>query len=158
MSKLTLLDRSRIRSHLGYDRSAAIPAAAAIRLQYAFDADYSDWQLTGINGIRYWLDRCDRYLIATDPTQGDQFTTRTLIIGDVNRSTTTTTVADLKNWWGEYLEQTDQLANKLSVPNFRRILTSRNLFVRWGDDYIKSIPGAPDNAVGDRIWSNLNCL
>lgn len=158
MSKLTPTDRDRIRSHLGYDRTAAIPAAAAIRLQYAFDGEYSDFTLTGVNGIRYWLDRCDRYLIATDPTAGDQFTTRTQIIGDVNRSTTTTTVADLKNWWDEYLRQTDQLANKLSVPNFRRSETARYLFMRWGDDYVKSIPGVPDNAVGDRIWFSLNHL
>jgi hypothetical protein len=158
MSKISLVDRDRIRSHLGYDITSAIPVAAYIRLQRALDLEYSDYAITATNGIQYWLDRCDRYLVASDPTSAEQFTTRTQIIGDVNRSTTTITIADITNWWELYLNQTDELASKLSVPNFRRPGTARHLFERWGDDYIKYIPGAPDNAIGDRVWFALNYI
>jgi hypothetical protein len=158
MSKISPTDCDRIRSHMGYDITIAIPVAAYIRLQRALDLDYSDYAIAGTNGIKYWLDRCDRYLVASDPTSAEQFTTRTQIIGDVNRSTTTIAVADINNWWELYLSQTDELAAKLTAPNFRRPETARHLFERWGDDYIKLIPGAPDNAVSDRVWFALNVI
>lgn len=152
MPSLTPIDKDRCRAHLGYDAVRGVPVAAAQRFEEAMDLIYSDYAYRGTDGIIYWLDRCDSYLKASNSVDGNGFTARQAIIGDVNRTTITLTQSDVKMQFDLYLDQTDQLAFKLNVPNFRRPGTARYLYERWGNNYVKAGPGFPDNCVSDRLY------
>jgi len=153
MVELTLLDQERVRNHIGYDVPRGIPAALETRLQDAFKLIRSNHAL---EQIKYWLDRCDAALVASDPSSGTAYTQKQLILGDINRATTNIGNREIAYWWELYLKQTDQLAFKLNVPNLRRPENAGFLWVRWGSDYVQAIPGPPDTCVSDRIYlSNI---
>lgn len=156
MVELSANDKERVREHLGYNVPRGIPAGLEMRLGEAMDLIRSNYAYYGNGGIQYWLDRCDGALIASDPTDTRCYTQRQLILGDVNRSTTTLSSREIDFWWELYLKQTDQLAFKLNVPNLRRPENAQILWVRYGEDYVQGIPGPPDTCISDRIYLNLN--
>ena len=155
MVVITYLDQERVREHIGYNVPRGIPAALESRLQDAFDNIRSNY---AIEQLRYWLDRCDALLKASDPVNGDAYTQKQLILGDINRATTNIGNRETIYWWELYLKQTDQLAFKLNVPNLRRPENAGFIWVRWGSDYIQGLPGPPDSCVSDRIYLSTNMV
>lgn len=149
MVSLTLLDQERIRNHIGFDVPRGIPASLESRLQDSFANIRSNY---AIEQIKYWINRCDLALEASDPSSGTAYTQKQLILGDINRATTNIGNREIAYWWELYLKQTDQLAFKLNVPNLRRPENAGFLWVRWGADYVKGLPGPPDNSISDRIY------
>ena len=156
MPVLSNLDQQRARSHLGYTLPAGVPAFAEVRIQEAFQNIYSNHDYHGKGGIQYWLDRCDAALDASDPVGSDAFLRKQLITGDINRATIDVRSLDIDFWWELYLKQTDQLAFKLNVPNFRRPENAAYIWQNWSTSYIQGIPGPPDTCISDRLWLNLN--
>lgn len=156
MVALSTLDQERVREHLGYNVPRGVPAGLEQRLQEAVAEIRSNEAYHGVHGITYWLERCDRALIASDPTSAEAYAQRQLILGDVNRSTTTISSRDIDFWFELYLKQTDQLAFKLNVPNLRRPDKAAWLWVRWGSDYVAALPGAPDTCLSDRLYWHFN--
>jgi hypothetical protein len=152
MVQLSSLDKERVREHLGYNIPRGVPAGLEMRIAEAMNAIRSNYAYSGTGGITYWLNRCDNALIASDPSDSNCYTQRQLILGDVNRSTTTVSSRDIDFWWELYLKQTDQLAFKLNVPNLRRPEMAQMLWVRYGSDYVKGIAGPPDTCISDRIY------
>lgn len=120
MVKLSDSDRDRAAYHLGYNNLDAIGALQRQRFENAISSIYSNYAYWGLNGIKYWLDRCDRYLLATDPTRNECFSLRQQIIGDVNRTTINLESRDIRPWMDLYLDNCDRLAFKLNVPNLKR--------------------------------------
>lgn len=57
-----------------------------------------------------------------------------------------------------YLREVDRLAETLYVPNYRREEVRRYCFERGGAEFIMSIPGPADTAVGTRIASATGAL
>ena len=53
-----------------------------------------------------------------------------------------------------YLREVDRLAETLYVPNYRRPETRRYAYERSGSEFILSVPGPADTAVGSRIFLN----
>lgn len=156
MVSLSQLDQERVREHLGYNVPRGVPAGLEMRIREAMSNIRSNYAYSGTGGITYWLTRCDRALVASDPSDSNCYTQRQLILGDVNRSTTTVSSRDIDFWWELYLKQTDQLAFKLNVPNLRRPENAQMLWVRYGSDYVKGIPGPPDTCVSDRLSLSSN--
>jgi hypothetical protein len=156
MVQLSLLDKERTREHLGYNIPRGVPAGLEMRINEAMDSIRSTHAYFGTGGISYWLTRCDGALIASDPTDSRCYTQRQLILGDVNRSTTTISSRDIDFWWELYLKQTDQLAFKLNVPNLRRPDQAAFIWVKYGSDYVQGIPGPPDTCVSDRLYLSAN--
>lgn len=157
MPVLTTLDKDRARSHLGYDIYAAVPAFAESRFQEAAANVFSDYAYRGNpGGILYWLDRCDSLLLASDPASTDAFLQKQLIVGDVNRATTTVRSRDIDYWWELYLQATDQLAFKLNVPNFRRPENMAYMWTNFAESVVQGLPGPPDSCVSDRLWLSRN--
>ena len=156
MVALSPLDKERVREHLGYNVPRGVPAGLEMRLAEAMNAIRSNHAYYGNGGVSYWLDRCDRTLSASDPSDANCYTQRQLILGDVNRSTTTVTSRDIDFWWELYLKQTDQLAFKLNVPNLRRPDQAAFLWVKYGSDYVQGLPGPPDTCVSDRVYFAIN--
>lgn len=156
MVQLSQLDKERVREHLGYNVPRGVPAGLEQRINEAMGGIRSSHAYYGTGGISYWLDRCDRALIASDPSDSRCYSQRQRILGDVNRSTTTISSRDIDFWWDLYLKQTDQLAFKLNVPNLRRPDQAAHYWVRWGSDYVLGIKGPPDSCVSDRLLLSAN--
>lgn len=152
MPQLSLLDQERVREHLGYNVPRGVPAGLEMRFAEAIKNIRSNYAYAGAGGITYWLDRCDRTLAASDPSDSSCYTQRQQILGDVNRSTVTISSRDIDFWWELYLKQTDQLAFKLNVPNLRRPENAQMLWTRYGSDYVQGIKGPPDTCVSDRLY------
>ena len=56
-----------------------------------------------------------------------------------------------RDYWEVYLREADRLAQTLYVANYRRDEVRRYAYDRAGGEYINSIPGPADTAVGTRI-------
>lgn len=156
MVQLSTTDNERVREHLGYNVPRGVPAGLEQRFQEAVSSIRSNEAYFGATGIKYWLTRCDNALLASDPTSDAAFSQKQLILGDVNRATTSLTNREIDFWWELYLKQTDQLAFKLNVPNLRRPESAGYLWSRWGSDYVQGLPGPPDNAIQDRVYFHFN--
>jgi len=78
------------------------------------------------------------------------------IAGDVQRTIATSDPLKGDEYFREiYLREVDRLAETLYVANYRRPEVRRYLFERAGSEFIMSIPGPADTAVGTRIMLNL---
>lgn len=153
---LSKLDQDRVRGHLGYDAPRSVPVGLEQRIVQAMENIRSSYAYTGAGGIQYWLKRCDNALIASDPTDSRCYSQRQLILGDVNRSTTTVAAIDIDRWYEFYLKECDRLAFKLNVPNLQRPAQAAMLWVKYGSDYVQGIKGNPDTCVSDRIFLSRN--
>lgn len=153
---LSKLDQDRVRGHLGYDAPRSVPVGLEQRIVQAMENIRSSYAYTGAGGIQYWLKRCDNALIASDPTDSRCYSQRQLILGDVNRSTTTVAAIDIDRWYEFYLKECDRLAFKLNVPNLQRPTQAAMLWVKYGSDYVQGIKGNPDTCVSDRIFLSRN--
>jgi hypothetical protein len=154
--QLSKPDQDRVREHLGYTAPKSIPSSLEMFLVQAMENIRSSYAYKGLGGITYWLKRCDKALIASDPTDSRCFSQRQLILGDTNRSTTTIAVIDIDRWYEYYLKETDRLAFKLNIANLQRPNQAQMLWTRLGSDYVQGIKGNPDTCISDRIYLSKN--
>lgn len=153
MPALAAIDKSRVRYHLRYCAPNSIPAGDAARLEEQMKSLADDYT---IQRIREHLDRCDD-AFEQSRTGSGTFSQKQLVVGDINRSTVTSTNKDFIAAWRVYLAETDHLAYLLNVPNYADPAQGYGRFVRYGDvSVLASGIGVPDTCVGDRIYLSNN--
>jgi hypothetical protein len=145
-------DKSRCRFHLGYNVGANLPAGDIARLEEAM-ARVPDSYF--YSRILEHLDRCDKafkvsqiFRIADQP----QPSRVERITGDTERAIfqSEPLKAD-KDYWEIYSRECDRLAEALYVANYRRDEVRRYAYDRAGAEFIMSVPGPADTAVGTRV-------
>ena len=155
MPALAAIDKSRVRYHLRYCAPNSIPAGDAGRLEIQMNSLADDYT---VQRIREHLDRCDHTFERSQTGEGT-FSQRQLIVGDINRSTITSSNKDFIQNWRNYLVETDHLAYLLNVPNYADPAQGYGRFVRYGDSSVlASSIGVPDTCVGDRIYLSNNYI
>ena len=63
-----------------------------------------------------------------------------------------------KDYWEVYLRETDRLAQTLYVANYRRDEVRRYAYDRAGSEFIMSVPGPADTAVGTRVMRGSGAM
>lgn len=155
MPALAAIDKSRVRYHLRYCAPNSIPAGDAGRLELQMQSLADDYTVQRIQGH---LDRCDQ-AFEMSQTGGGTFSQKQLIVGDINRSTITSSNKDFIQSWRNYLVETDHLAYLLNVPNYADPAQGYGRFVRYGDSSVlASNIGVPDTCIGDRIYLANNYI
>ena len=152
--QLSEFNKSRIRYHLGY-YIVSVPAGDYARLEEALnsvpDSVFSD-------KIIYHINRCDAAERKTQlASLEDDFrppSTRVEgIVGDVDRTIRSSNVKEALKVWDEvYLYETNRLAQILYVPNYKDPFQARYRYERSGAEFIQSIPGVADTAVGANLY------
>jgi len=152
--------KSRVRYHLGFNAGAQIPAGDRGRLEEAMAmVPDENWY----NEIAYHVKRCDIAWKASAVIPDDYFdengsqnlnpSRQERISGDVERTINTSDPLKGDDYFREiYLRECDRLAETLYVPNYRRPEVRRYAFERSGSEFIMSVPGPADTAVGTRMW------
>jgi hypothetical protein len=101
------------------------------------------------------LDRCDRaWRISEVLRDGSQPIPSRIesITGDIDRTIFQSDPIRAAQIYREvYLLEVDYLAETLFVPNYRREDVRRYAFNRAGTEFIMSVPGPADTAIGTRI-------
>lgn len=151
MAQLSPNDRERCYTHLGYGSIDGIPHGDLIRFEDGLVKIRSNYQVNVLVAI---LDSCDRWFnlwLLPPQEMVEAVTSKELIQGDLNRSVLRTgspmEVRDMV--WNNYLARVAELAHQLWVPNYREeINDQRYRFERAGGDFINSVPGPADTAVG----------
>lgn len=153
MPALASIDKSRVRYHLRYAAPNSIPAGDSGRLEIQMNSIPDDYTVQRVQSHLY---RCDSTFAASLPGVGT-YSQKQLVVGDINRSTTTSSNKDFIQVYRAYLAETDHLAYLLNVPNYADPATGYGRFVRYGDASVaSSIPGVPDTCVGDRMAFSSN--
>lgn len=152
MPALPSIDKSRVRYHLRYTANS-IPAGDVQRLETQMNSIADDYT---VQRVKTHLDRCDRAFDASE--QGsDNYDRKQLVVGDINRSTITSTNKDFITSWRAYLAETDHLAYLLNVPNYADPEQGYGRWVRYGDASVLAANiGVPDTCTGDRIYLAAN--
>jgi hypothetical protein len=137
---------------LGYNTGANLPAGDIARVEEAMARIPDSYFYTKV--IDH-LSRCDKtwrlsqvFLSETQP----QPSRVERITGDTDRAIyqSDPLKAD-KDYREIYLREVDRLAETLYVANYRRDEVRRYAFDRAGSDFIMSIKGPADTAVGTRV-------
>ena len=156
--KLDTYVQSKVRWHLGYNLTS-VPAGDQARLEEAMNnVQDSFWY----DKIVEQIGRCDEAEKRTDMTgsvNNDAVPKSRIesILGDVDRTISTSDFKEtLKTWTQIYLYETDRLALHLYVPNYRNPEQARYRFNREGAEFIQTLPGPADVAVGTRIVLETN--
>ena len=149
--------KSKTRFHLGFNAGAQIPAGDRARLEEAMSLIPDEYWYTQ---VEYQIRRCDTAWENSEyfPTcsAGSPIYSRLeQIAGDVQRTISTSDPLKGDEYFREiYLREVDRLAETLYVPNYRRPETRRYAYERSGSEFILSVPGPADTAVGSRIFLN----
>jgi len=155
--ELNELLKSKTRFHLGFNSGSQIPAGDRARLEEAMALIPDEyWYNQIVNHIR----RCDSAwnnseYFPEDSGGSPNFSRLEQIAGDVQRTIATSDPLKGDEYFREiYLREVDRLAETLYVPNYRRPDVRRYAFERSGAEFILSVPGPADTAVGSRIMLN----
>lgn len=156
--ELNELLKSKTRFHLGFNSGSQIPAGDRARLEEAMALIPDEyWYNQIVNHIR----RCDSAwnnseYFPEDSGGSPNFSRLEQIAGDVQRTIATSDPLKGDEYFREiYLREVDRLAETLYVPNYRRPDVRRYAFERSGAEFIMSVPGPADTAVGSRIALNI---
>ena len=146
--KLSDFDKSRVRYHLGYF-TVSVPAGDYARLEEAMNTIPDSYFY---DKISVQLGRCDtaekKTEVATSPS-----TRLESIAGDVDRTIKSSNEKEALKIWNEiYLYESNRLAGILYVPNYKDPVQARYRYERSGAEYIQSLPGPADTAVGSRVF------
>ena len=146
--KLSDFDKSRVRYHLGYF-TVSVPAGDYARLEEAMNTIPDSYFY---DKISVQLGRCDtaekKTEVATSPS-----TRLESIAGDVDRTIKSSNAKEALKIWNEiYLYESNRLAGILYVPNYKDPVQARYRYERSGAEYIQSLPGPADTAVGSRVY------
>ena len=151
--------KSKVRFHLGINSGAQIPAGDRARLEESMSMIPDEyWYNQIINHIR----RCDTAwnnseYFPEDSGGSPNFSRLEQIAGDVQRTIAVSDPLKGDEYFREiYLRECDRLAETLYVANYRRPEVRRYAFERSGSEFIMSVPGPADTAVGSRIVLNQN--
>lgn len=157
--ELNEYDKSRCRYHLGYNSGAQVPAGDMARLEEAMNRIPDSYFYSRILDH---LNRCDR---AWDLSQifrnADQPMPSRIerITGDTDRAIyQSDPIKSDRDYREIYLREVDRLAETLYVANYRREYVRRYAFERSGAEFIMTIPGPADTAVGTRIALHTGAL
>ena len=149
--------KSKVRFHLGINSGAQIPAGDRARLEESMSMIPDEyWYNQIINHIR----RCDTAwnnseYFPEDSGGSPNFSRLEQIAGDVQRTIAVSDPLKGDEYFREiYLRECDRLAETLYVANYRRPEVRRYAFERSGSEFIMSVPGPADTAVGSRIVLN----
>jgi hypothetical protein len=145
-------DKSRCRFHLGYNVGANLPAGDIARLEEAM-ARVPDSYF--YSRILEHMDRCDKSFKVSQVFRVEdqpQPSRVERITGDTDRAIfqSEPLKAD-KDYWEIYTRECDRLAEVLYVANYRRDEVRRYAYDRAGSEFIMSVPGPADTAVGTRV-------
>ena len=149
--------KSKTRFHLGFNAGAQIPAGDRARLEEAMSLIPDEYWYTQ---IEYQIRRCDTAwenseYFPTSSAGSPNYSRLEQIAGDVQRTISTSDPLKGDEYFREiYLREVDRLAETLYVPNYRRPETRRYAYERSGSEFILSVPGPADTAVGSRIFLN----
>ena len=146
--ELSDFDKSRVRYHLGYF-TVSVPAGDYARLEEAMntipDSFFNDRIIVQIG-------RCDTAEKKTEVASTPSTRLET-IAGDVDRTIRSSNAKDALKIWSEiYLYETNRLAGILYVPNYKDPMQARYRYERSGAEFIQSLPGPADTAVGSRVY------
>ena len=146
--ELSDFDKSRVRYHLGYF-TVSVPAGDYARLEEAMNTIPDSYFY---DKISTQIGRCDtaekKTEVATSPS-----TRIENIAGDVDRTIRSSNAKEaLKIWDDIYLYESNRLAGILYVPNYKDPMQARYRYERSGAEYIQSLPGPADTAVGSRVF------
>ena len=146
--ELSDFDKSRVRYHLGYF-TVSVPAGDYARLEEAMNTIPDSYFY---DKISVQISRCDtaekKTEVATSPS-----TRLASIAGDVDRTIKSSNAKEALKIWNEiYLYETNRLAGILYVPNYKDPVQARYRYERSGAEYIQSLPGPADTAVGSRVY------
>ena len=146
--ELSDFDKSRVRYHLGYF-TVSVPAGDYARLEEAMNTIPDSYFY---DKISVQLGRCDtaekKTEVATSPS-----TRLESIAGDVDRTIKSSNAKEALKIWNEiYLYESNRLAGILYVPNYKDPVQARYRYERSGAEYIQSLPGPADTAVGSRVY------
>ena len=149
--ELSDFDKSRVRYHLGYF-TVSVPAGDYARLEEAMNTIPDSYFY---DKISVQLGRCDtaekKTEVATSPS-----TRLESIAGDVDRTIKSSNAKEALKIWNEiYLYESNRLAGILYVPNYKDPVQARYRYERSGAEYIQSLPGPADTAVGSRVYLSL---
>ena len=146
--ELSDFDKSRVRYHLGYF-TVSVPAGDYARLEEAMNTIPDSYFY---DKISVQIGRCDtaekKTEVATSPS-----TRLESIAGDVDRTIKSSNAKEaLKIWNESSLYETNRLAGLLTEPNYKAPVQARYRYERSGAEYIQSLPGPADTAVGSRVY------
>lgn len=157
--ELNEYDKSRCRYHLGYNSGAQVPAGDMARLEEAMNRVPDSYFYSRVLDH---LNRCDR---AWDLSQVFRLDDQPMpsrierITGDTDRAIYQSDPIKADRDYREiYLREVDRLAETLYVANYRREHVRRYAFERSGAEFIMTIPGPADTAVGTRIASHTGSI
>lgn len=138
---------------------ANIPAGDVARLEEAM-ARIPDSYFYG--RVTEHLDRCDRaYRLSEVFLSADQPQPSRIerITGDTERAIfQSDPIKSSRDYWEIYLREVDRLAETLYVANYRREEVRRYAFERSGSEFIMSVPGPADTAVGTRVATAIGSM
>lgn len=149
MVSLPLLDRERVYFHLGFGNRDGVDAGDVAQVEESFTTIRSDYML---NRILEQLDICDEAYEATKLTRdtGTRYTNKENYQGDINRAILRDNSKDNRIWWENYLNETQQLAQLLWVPNYRMPGMDRFRYERSAQAFIRALPGVADTSTSSR--------
>ena len=146
--ELSDFDKSRVRYHLGYF-TVSVPAGDYARLEEAMNTLPDSYFY---DKIAIQIGRCDTAEKKTEVASSPS-TRLESIAGDVDRTIKSSNAKDALKIWNEiYLYETNRLAGILYVPNYKDPVQARYRYERSGAEYIQSLPGPADTAVGSRVF------
>jgi|TARA_B100001250_G_scaffold202108_1_gene173292 hypothetical protein len=146
--QLSDFDKSRVRYHLGYF-TVSVPAGDYARLEEAMNTIPDSYFY---DKVTVQLARCDTAEKKTEVASSPS-TRLESIAGDVDRTIRSSNAKDaLKIWDDIYLYETNRLAGILYVANYKDPLQARYRYERSGAEFIQSLPGPADTAVGSRVY------
>ena len=145
--QLSDFDKSRVRYHLGYF-TVSVPAGDYAQLEEAMNTLPDSYFY---DKIAIQIGRCDTAEKKTEVASSPS-TRLESIAGDVDRTIKSSNAKDaLKKSNEIYLYETNRLAGKLYVPNYKDPMQARYRYERSGAEFIQALPGPADTAVGSRM-------
>jgi hypothetical protein len=146
MVKLKTTIRSQIYFHLSYGSN--VLQADIDALELAMDTVFDSYWESKI------IRRVDRCSVAYDLTSINNLPTslRTTTIGDINRTTSTFDVNDLKIFRENYFWECRQLAQILAVPNYREDVSTMYQTAKLAGSYVLPATGPKDINTGSLMY------
>lgn len=142
----------RVYFHLGMAARAGLPKG---HIQEVFQSATNISSQLVLDEVVKVLGICDVLFDARNPANSQtRFTVREIYAGDINRSVVRDIIDDLRRWNEIYLYWVDELAQTLSVLNYRRTVNQPLRFSRSGRSFANLIPGVARTAPASAQFEN----
>lgn len=146
MVKLKTIIREQIYFHLAY--ASNVLQADIDALELAMDNVFDSYWESKI------ISRVDRCGVAYDLTDinNSPISLKTTTIGDINRTTSTFDVNDLKRFRDNYFWECRELAQILAVPNYREDVGTMYQSAKLAGSYVTPATGPRDINTGSLLY------